>query len=495
MFKIFLIGVLFRISLQTGFQKDLNVNIQFPPILDRRDGIPTGHLRPLGWQSRAEGPVKEESVMIEAEHFWNSYIESVTPVVLRGLVLGSDACEKWTDSYLMKEFGHLDIKLAERKQNLRNEKSQMKLKDFLEGFRLEDWYLNGIMPEEMQNEAPIPRLLNCGPFTFDKNSQNYNKIKEKIFNIFNETLDLDLEIPKMVQLVEPYFWLSAGETSSLIHSHPEHNLHCVLDGRKDFILIPNDQFVNPTKKYGQNQHKKKSDWRKELGLNENYLNSNEWYSKIDVDKVNAFKFKLLENMIWYYASLREGDCIYIPSNYLHQVRSHGRSLTTSIYFKTFNLKKTETKFYDQIKSEMFKQCSNNAPLFDKMSSVSENFVWVYSHSERHLNKKIFKPIDVRYYLHYLIKNESLFYENFENFHSEITREFPSKTNDFKSEIKELLSLKPMDLWSDLTTEKSLSIEKIFKIQDSNLKRLNQLLNIVSNYHGHESNYLARNDEL
>ena len=32
-------------------------------------------------------------------------------------------------------------------------------------------------------------------------------------------------------------WMSSGGTASLLHSHDDHNLHCVLFGRKDFIII------------------------------------------------------------------------------------------------------------------------------------------------------------------------------------------------------------------------------------------------------------------
>ena len=31
--------------------------------------------------------------------------------------------------------------------------------------------------------------------------------------------------------------MSSGGTSSSLHSHGDHNIHCVIDGRKDFILI------------------------------------------------------------------------------------------------------------------------------------------------------------------------------------------------------------------------------------------------------------------
>jgi lysine-specific demethylase 8 len=39
------------------------------------------------------------------------------------------------------------------------------------------------------------------------------------------------------KLQEAEFWMSSGGTASLLHSHDDHNLHCVLFGRKDFILI------------------------------------------------------------------------------------------------------------------------------------------------------------------------------------------------------------------------------------------------------------------
>lgn len=38
-------------------------------------------------------------------------------------------------------------------------------------------------------------------------------------------------------LLESELWMSSGGTSSLIHSHADHNLHCLLAGRKDFTVI------------------------------------------------------------------------------------------------------------------------------------------------------------------------------------------------------------------------------------------------------------------
>lgn len=188
----------------------------------------------------------------------------------------------------------------------------MTLKKFLQNYRVEDWYLRGIMPEEMQAEAPIAHLLNCGPYIYDdvadsssssdsnekekerkgnknrnKNSNEDEKSKEKFRTklakeILSPTLvesEPKYAMPKIAQLIEPYIWMSAGETSSLLHSHPENNLHCVIDGRKDFILIPVNQFDDVTT---STDPKKKSAWRRELDLYQTFENSDEWYKKFNL---------------------------------------------------------------------------------------------------------------------------------------------------------------------------------------------------------------------
>lgn len=526
MFKI--ISILFLINSirntrESGFQKDLNVDIPFPPILDRRDGIPTGHLRPLGWQNRAEAPVHEESVSLEPEKFWDTYINKSKPTVIRGLVLGSDAVERWTDIYLNRVYGHLDIKVAQRKQTFKSieeDQAQMSLKKFLQGYRVEDWYLRGIMPEEMQLEAPVPHLFNCGPYIHSSGSkqqqqhestkkasggdEKMSKAKLKLLSSYEKGENKNkFELPKIAQLIEPYFWLSAGETSSLIHSHPEHNLHCVLDGRKDFILIPIDQFTSRTTSTNKD---KQNEWRKMLDLVETYPHSSEWYSKIDVDMINAYKYKILSNTIWYWASLRAGDCIYIPANYLHQVRSHGRSVTSSVYFNVLKLDKSHEKQYDSIKTELFAQCSRNAPLFESMGLIKSHFLWTYTHSERHLNKKEIDLEQVQMYLMYLVrKDDRLYFESFEDFYNEITRELRTDVDTLVPSIKEYAILKASDYWKDLLAELTLDLEakfitleriiNVMEIKSKGLDRFLRVLNIVAKYHDSGSSYRIKKDEL
>ena len=37
--------------------------------------------------------------------------------------------------------------------------------------------------------------------------------------------------------MESEIWFSSGGTSSLLHSHADHDLHCLLAGRKDFTFV------------------------------------------------------------------------------------------------------------------------------------------------------------------------------------------------------------------------------------------------------------------
>lgn len=218
------------------------------------------------------------------EKFWDNYINKSKPVVIRGLVMGSDAAEKWSDVYLNRAYGQLDIKVTERRQkyhSIEENKTRMSLKKFLQNYRVEDWYLRGIMPHEMQSEASIPHLINCGPFVVDdlaadtplESGEKFkSRLAKEILASRSEPVD-SYEIPKIAQLIEPYIWISAGETSSLLHSHPEHNLHCVLDGRKDFILIPTRQFEARTTSTDPD---KKFEWRQQLDLYETFTHSDEW---------------------------------------------------------------------------------------------------------------------------------------------------------------------------------------------------------------------------
>jgi hypothetical protein len=456
-----------------GFQKNLETNALFPPILDHRKNIPTGHLRPLGWQNRANAQISEESVNIKPELFWDLYVKKKTPVIIRGLVSGSVLIETWTDAYLKRNYGSMNIFVDDKMKKNNKTKIEMSLNKFLQGYRVEDWNLDSMIPDEIFSDVTIPHIINCGPYVHEATKYEINEKKGSA---------------KISQLIEPYLSMSAGEISSLIQSRPFHNIHCVFDGREDFIIIPQEQFE---------KSRGLKNWDSLLDLEETEAHSSYWYSKINVDMVNAYKYKILQNLVWNWASLRAGDCIYLPGNYLHQIRSYGRKIATSIYFTTLHVK--ESHNLERLKQDAFTKCSLNAPLFESMKMFSKYYLWTHKNGQRQLNElETLNEDNMRLILLCLIRDkQTLYFETFDNFYKEITIKIKRKSPNLKTKDGHIINLQSKDVWQDFfkntsktfendKEENVLTVKRIFELEDvHNFEKLKEILYLVNNYREHE----------
>ncbi|KAK7091446.1 uncharacterized protein [Littorina saxatilis] len=270
-----------------GFVKDQSMDATFPPPVFRQDpSIPEGHLRPLGWQRRPDGKVKEVEEMPNTREFYEDYVRVSKPIVFRNGITEGPALTLWEiDDYLQFKYGKVNmsvtVKVMRRKDEIQTAPQVMKLKKFLLDYMYEDWYLASTVPEEMMEELPFPKCVRCGTIS--------------------------------QYLQEAELWMSSGGTSSRLHSHDDHNLHCVLFGRRDFILME-----------GQFKHNfnYQIDFDGALG----------GHSKLDMEMINSFKFKNILMTPWTYSTLYPGDCILVPAGYLHQVRSYGRSMSLTVLF-------------------------------------------------------------------------------------------------------------------------------------------------------------------
>jgi len=292
MYKVFAIVSLY-VAFTYGdilFPKDTSIDFVFPPKM-RASNIPgmgIGHLRPLGWQRAPEGKVTEVTQTPDPKTFWTESVKPKKPLVMRGSFNTSAECfTKWDDKYLRQHYGNLNIEVTTKKPGKIIEPKIMTFKRFLLRYNLEDWYLVSPIPDEILHGIPmIPSLL-CGTFK------------------------------KMLQEAE--MWMSSGGTSSNLHYDADHNLHCLIDGRKDFIMYDpkyKDRFDMEVDKM-----------------------AGTGYSKIDSEMVNTYKYPQIGKTGWKWTTLKPGDCIFIPAGHLHQVRSFGRSLSVSTLWtptKSFN---------------------------------------------------------------------------------------------------------------------------------------------------------------
>eukprot|EP00794_Sanderia_malayensis_P012097 gene12097-13347_t len=288
--------------------------VQFPPPLIKVEGEPLGHLKPYGWQSAPEKPVKEYSEPLPAEEFWNKHVKDHIPLVFRQAIKKSPAIKEWTDEYLAKKYGDLDVLVELKKENRTKSSGRMRIQDFIKIYKKEEVYIVTMLPSEMMPDIQaVPSVL-CGTF------KNYTH--------------------------ESNLWVSNGGTRSVIHYDADHNLHCMIAGRKDFMMIKN--------KYSEKLY---------FGPKPKGVGSG--FSSLDPDKVDMNKYPNHAKVPWTWATLYPGDCIFIPSVYIHQVRSYDRSIAVTTLF-TADL------------NESFQGNDCTPELMKEYHSMSEiDFRWTY----------------------------------------------------------------------------------------------------------------------
>ncbi|XP_078684771.1 lysine-specific demethylase 8-like [Branchiostoma floridae x Branchiostoma belcheri] len=268
--------------------KDIRMDAVFPPVIQpSNSGLPVGHLLPLGHQREAEAPVKEYAQPLTPIELWEQHARHpYVPLVYRQAIAKAPAVTTWqSDDYIREKYGDLDVLVEKKYEDRLARPQRMPLREFLDNYRDEDWYVVSLLPDPMRAEMQVPRSLLCG--TFKKN------------------------------ILESNLWLSAGGTKSLLHYDADHNLHCLISGRKDFIMIDS--------KYEdllEMAHKKQF--------------SGSSFSHLDMDSIDLLRNPRVSEVPWTWATLLPGDCIFIPAGYFHQVRSYGRSVAATIMWSPLN---------------------------------------------------------------------------------------------------------------------------------------------------------------
>lgn len=346
-----------------GFVKDQSMDAVFPgPVYKQAPSLPEGHMRPLGWQRRPDGPVPEEQEMPATKEFYESYVSLDKPGVFRNAVSSAPVFSSWRDDkYLTEKYGDVKmavrVKVARRKDKIESTVQIMKFKKFLYDYMYDELYLASVIPRAMMDELPLPKCIRCGTI-----SERYHSAQ---------------------------LWMSSGGTSSRIHSHDNHLLHCVLFGRRDFLLI-------------EGKHKKAFDFEDE------FTGSLGGYSDINTEMINAFTYKNIARVPWIWSTLYPGDCIYVPSGYIHQVRSYGRSVSLTIEFLPF------ASFDDN-------GCTLIEEDFVPLSEGS--FLLSFEDGRLHLTQTNWNEEEIRQLLILLMgKTDSLTVYKFENFYKEILGE-------------------------------------------------------------------------
>ncbi|XP_065178636.1 uncharacterized protein LOC135809262 [Sycon ciliatum] len=282
--------------------------------------VPVGHLQPLGSHRPADKEIDAYDEVISPEEFWEKYASQRKPVVFRGAGRHSAAMGLWTDEYLSRQYGRLEVKLEGKREKLGKMPvgevgvGRDTIENFLKTYKNEDKYIVSQLPEPMYTQVSVLPCLLCG--TFKR------------------------------RLLEVNLWVSSGGSRSLLHRDADNAINCLLHGRKDWIMVDPayDDFVSMAEE------------------NEGALGG---FSLVNVDKVNLVRHPDFKKVHWTYSNLSAGDCIFIPYGHFHQVRSYERNVAVSVLFARL------TEFSSQ------PDCPDNGslPAWDLLSN--QHVAWSY----------------------------------------------------------------------------------------------------------------------
>ena len=118
-------------------------------------------------------------------------------------------------------------------------------------------------------------------------------------------------------MASPHVWVSGGSSASksVIHMDAYLNQHCVLKGRKRFMLIPPMRIDTPEFGWVEADNPYVP---KPKGFEDAY---GAFFGHIDPDDVDLESFPKWKQVPWFYAELNPGDCIYMPYEWFHYVES------------------------------------------------------------------------------------------------------------------------------------------------------------------------------
>ncbi|XP_033629786.1 uncharacterized protein LOC117291897 [Asterias rubens] len=263
--------------------------------------IPPNFNKDIFYDPNAEAPLgshREPSVFLDELkvvpgplEFHRRYVSRYQPVIFRGAAKHSRSFHLWTEEYLTKTYGNLTVRMESRDEAANvvpvgaGGVGRDTVENFLKNYQTSDSYVITVIPAPMEPDIAILPCLTCGSFS------------------------------RSIQEVQLFLSAKGGKT--LLHRDPYSSVHCVFNGTKQWIVIDPKQKAS-------------------LYISENSMYEFGGYSDIEVDNVDLKKYPKMRNVEYARVILDKGDCIYMPSGYMHQVRINGHmNAAVSIWFSHY----------------------------------------------------------------------------------------------------------------------------------------------------------------
>ncbi|CAH2097679.1 unnamed protein product [Euphydryas editha] len=292
-----------------------------------------------------------ETDCIGSLEFHRDYVSKNIPVVIRGGCLKWPATRKWNSNFFRENFGDKEVTVALTPNGLADGITENK--DGVQYF---------VMPSEVKMtmseflDTLDAQYENVIPYIQRQNSNLTEDFSELMTDVENEIKFASEAFNKKPDAIN--FWMGDERAVTSMHKDPYENIYCVIDGYKDFILIPpTDLPYVPYKRYPQAEFKRNGDkWdivpvdnsQDSLDGDNNNDSRLPWIC-IDPLKPDLTKYPEFERAHIFKVRLHKGDCLYLPSLWFHHVKqSHGCIAVNYWYDMEFDIKYCYFKMLEKL---------------------------------------------------------------------------------------------------------------------------------------------------
>jgi len=268
--------------------------------------------------------------------FYRNWVSQNRPLIIKNAAKDWPALTKWTELYLRENLGDVNVTVSVTPN----------------GYADAVYHGKFVMPEErnmtMNNFLHIMNNPDSANGVFYVQKQNSN-LTDEFSNIMDDVKSFcwaETAFGKSPDAIN--FWMGDKRAVTSMHKDPYENLYTVIQGQKDFILLPpTDLPYLPYENFQAATYKETKEGDFEV-IDEEKAQKVPW---IDIDPLapDLKRCPTYRQASPLHVSVRAGETLYLPSLWFHHVRqSHGCIAVNFWYDMVFDFKWAYYKFLEKL---------------------------------------------------------------------------------------------------------------------------------------------------
>lgn len=268
--------------------------------------------------------------------FYRNWVSQNRPLIIKNAAKDWPALSKWSEQYLRDNVGSVNVTVAVTPNGYADAVYQGKF----------------VMPEErkMSMNSFIDTMNNPGSVN-------------GVFYVQKQNSNLTDEFSCIIKDVEPFswaetafgkspdaknFWMGDKRAVTSMHKDPYENLYTVIQGQKDFILLPpTDLPYLPYENFQAASYKETKDGTFEV-IDEDNISEVPWIN-IDPLDPDLERCPAYSRTSPFTVTVRAGETLYLPSLWFHHVRqSHACIAVNFWYDMVFDFKWAYFRFLEKL---------------------------------------------------------------------------------------------------------------------------------------------------